>query len=112
MEISGRDFDPQNRYCLSVENTHPLSLIHIRGKLFEKLVISIVSFYLYEHKIISSGQFGFLKNLSTSDCVIKLYPDITIWTNNNLISCCILLDYGKAFDSVNQAIILHNYHYQ
>lgn len=89
-----------------VENTRPISLIHICGKILEKIVNSLITGYLREHELLTTKQFGFVRNRSTTDCVGKLCSDLLVNNNNNELTCCIFLDYAKAFDSVNYDLLL------
>lgn len=62
--------------------------------------------YVYENKIMTPKQFGFVKNRSTSDCITKLVHSLLNNVNNNLITGCVFLDYSKAFDSVAHSTLL------
>lgn len=86
-----------------LEHTRPISLIHIGGKLLEKIVNST---YLKDNKIITDKQFGFVKNKSTTSCIATLCKDVLCAINDNELVCCLFLDYSKAFDSVNHCILL------
>lgn len=88
-------------------NTQPISLIHIGGKLLEKIVNSLVGTYLKNNRIITDRQFGFVKNKSTIACIATLCKDLFYALNNNQLVCCLFLDYSKALDRVNHQIILN-----
>lgn len=93
-----------DRYLL--ENTRPISLIHLCGKILEKVVNSLTQTYLINNKIISDCQFGFVKNRSTTQCIATLSSDLFLNLNLNNITCCLFLDYSKAFDSVNHNLLI------
>lgn len=89
-----------------MENTRPISLIHICGKLLEKIVNSLITTYIINNQIITNQQYGFMKNKSTIGCITSLCQDLFHNINSNNLTCCLFLDYSKAFDSVNHEILL------
>lgn len=89
-----------------MENTRPISLIHICGKIQEKIVNSLIQTYITNNKIISNKQFGFVKNKSTTNCIARLSKDLFHNINNNELTCCVFLDYSKAFDSVSHKLLI------
>lgn len=91
---------------LVMSNTRPISLIHLCGKLLEKVVSSLVNSYITNNNIISDKQFGFVKNRSTISCIATLCSDLFHNLNNNKLSCCVFLDYSKAFDSVSHELLI------
>ena len=74
--------------------------------MFEKLVYSQLSSCFPHIKLLSANQFGFRKNLSTSNAIF----DTLRYIYNNLDSghfvISIILDFAKAFDSVDHKILL------
>ena len=62
--------------------------------------------FLLSHNIIYEHQFGFQKNKSTSLTVLDIYSKLIKSIENKEFSCCILLDFAKAFDTVNHEILL------
>lgn len=90
-----------------VENTRPIPLIHIAGKVLEKIVNELIVYYNTQHEIIFSNQYGFVKGKSTTNCIMALFSDIYKNINNNQLTGCLFLDYAKAFDTVNHEILLN-----
>ena len=71
------------------------------GIICEKLVN-----YLEKHKILYEFQFGFRKGHSTSQAIAEIADNLRNAIDNNLYSCGVFLDFSKAFDTVNHAILL------
>lgn len=90
-----------------VENTRPITLIHIAGKILEKIVNISIDDYNKQFEIISPCQYGFVKGKSTTNCIMALFNDIYKNLNNNLLTGCLFLDYAKAFDTVNHQTLLN-----
>lgn len=93
-----------DRFLMS--NTRPISLIHICGKILEKVVNSLVHTYTLNSNIISDKQYGFTKNKSTTNCINALSSDLFHSINDNKLTCCLFLDYSKAFDSVSHDLLI------
>ena len=62
--------------------------------------------FFISHNIIYEHQFGFQKNKSTSLAVLDIYSKLIKSIENKEFSCCIFLDFAKAFDTVNHEILL------
>ena len=62
--------------------------------------------FFIPHIIIYEHQFGFQKNKSTSLAVLDIYSKLIKSIENKEFSCCIFLDFAKAFDTVNHDILL------
>lgn len=88
------------------ENTRPISLIHICGKVMEKIVNSLIQTYIKDNNIICQNQYGFTKNKSTTNCIASLCSDLFHNLNTNMLTCCVFLDFSKAFDSVSHLLLL------
>ena len=62
--------------------------------------------FLEKQKILYPHQFGFQKQKSTSLAILDLYNKPVETIQNKKSSCCVFLDFTKAFDTVNYKILL------
>ena len=62
--------------------------------------------FIKRFKILYENQYGFQKGLSTELAINSLLYDIIECLENKEVGFCILLDFAKAFDTVNHEILL------
>ena len=67
--------------------------------------------FLTEHKILYLKQFGFRKNITTAHAIINLIDNIINAFDQNKFTCRVI-DFKKAFDTVDHEILLKKlWHY-
>ena len=91
----------------NMNNYIPIALISNLAKIFEKIIHSRILDFTFEHEIISSRQYGFLKGKSTDDAVAELSNFIYENLKNSNPAIVTYLDYSKPFDSINHGILLN-----
>ena len=95
-----------------VSNYRPISILPVVSKVIVRLVYNRLIEFLTKHNILSSSQYGFRKNLSTTMALLDLVDKLTTSIDNNEITIGIFVDLAKAFDTVNHNILLSKlYHY-
>ncbi len=87
-------------------NYRPISLLPIFGKLLEKIIFCRITSFVKKYNILYRRQYGFQKAKSTEHAVIDIQENILNSLEKGETSCCILLDFAKAFDTVNHSILL------
>ena len=85
-----------------IDQYHSLSNI---SKIIEKIVHDRLYFYL-ENNIFYKYQFGFRANHSTNHALTEITEQIRNACDKGLFTCGNYLDLQKAFDTVNQNILL------
>ena len=96
-----KDGDPTD-----VNNLRPISLLPIPGKILEHLIHKQVMSYLDRNHILDENQSGFRKNYSTTSALAAFMDDIYMNVNYSCLTHAIFIDFRKAFDSINHAILL------
>ena len=89
-----------------MNNYRPISLLSIFDKIMEKIMHNRLYHFLEVNNILYSKQFGFRKNNSTMNALIKITEKIIESTDKGKYGCGIFIDLRKAFDTVNHDILL------
>ena len=87
-------------------NYRPISTLSALTQIFEKLICKQLVNYLEKHEILYEFQFGFRKGHSTSQAIAEIADNLCNAIDDNLYSCGVFLDFSKAFDTVNNTILL------
>ena len=94
-----------------VSNYRPISLLPYFNRICEKLMYKRLISFIDENKIIYEHQFGFQKGKSTSQAILDMSTKIVTAIENKELSCCVFLDFAKAFDTVDHHILIKKLDY-
>ena len=98
--------DPLN--CL---NYHPISLLPVFSKIFEKVIYKRMYEYLEKNKLIYNCQFGFKANHSTNHALISMTEKLKTLLDSKHIVAGVYIDLEKAFDTINHEILCDKLNY-
>ena len=87
-------------------NYRPVSLTSHIVKVFERVLKKILIKFLEANLLISSNQHGFRSGRSTLTQLLAHVDDVLTGWCSGLDSDCIYLDYAKAFDKVDHALLI------
>ena len=93
-------------------NYRPISLLPLFSKVLERIMYNRILKFINKHKLLYRCQFGFRKDHSTYMALIILIDKITSALDNGDFTIAVLIDFRKAFDTVDHEILLNKlYHY-
>ena len=93
--------------ALIVSNYRPISLLTSISKILEKIIYSRTVKFLQNKNVLSDSQFGFREKQSTSHAILTFLDKVARATDNHLHTIGVLLDFSKAFDTINHKILLY-----
>ena len=89
-----------------MSNFRPISLSSIPRKILEDIISNSIDNHIEAQDLLSDNQWGFHKNHSTEGLLLHL-TDTWKWAlDKNLKVGVLVIDFRKAFDSVNHTILL------
>ena len=97
---------PKVAIPISPSEYRPISLLPALSKIIEKLANKQIVQYLIKHDLLDPNQSAYKKNHGTQTALLKLCEDIYDAIDDSEITLLILLDFSKAFDTVNHKLLL------
>ena len=97
---------PKDGDLSDINNFRPIAILPIVSKILEHLVQSQTMLYLEENNILDSNHGGFRKNNSTTSTTAAMLDDIYTNINKHQLTYAVFIDFRKAFDSINHAILI------
>ena len=89
-----------------LENYRPISVLNIFSKVYETVIKTRLNEFFDKYNIFYKKQFGFRRNHSTYMPIVSLVDQLTSNSEQNLYTMVTLLDFKKAFDSVDHYTLL------
>ena len=89
-----------------VNNLRPVSLLPLPGKLLEKVIHTRISQHLGQYNLLSENQGGFREKNSTINIIANMTDNIFSAINRKQLTIATFIDFKKAFDTVDNEILL------
>ena len=87
-------------------NYRPISILSILSKILERIMHTRLTSFITKFNILYSSQYGFRPGHSTADALLEVTEAIRTSLNNKKQPLSIMLDFRKAFDTVNHKMLL------
>lgn len=92
---------PKNDNPTELSQFRPISILPTLSKVLERIVADQLNKYLISKSLLPSIQSGFRANHSTTTALAHIADDIFRANDRKCNTCLILLDFSKAFDTLN-----------
>nr|CAI5832947.1 unnamed protein product [Callosobruchus analis] len=102
---------PKNNNPCDYSDLRPISILTTLPKVFEMLLQDQIKVFVQQRNIITSVQSGFRAHHSTVTALAHITDDIIKSIDKKLCVCLVLLDYSKAFDTLDHAILCSKLRY-
>lgn len=96
---------PKKGNVNSVKDLRPISILPCLSKVLEKVVHAQVSKYIEINNILPVYQSGFRKGHSTTTALSNVVSDFLEAQDKGQGTILVLLDFSRAFDSINRALL-------
>lgn len=88
-----------------ISHFRPISILPTLSKILEKVVHEQLSLFLAKNNILPSTQSGFRPHHSTNTALLDVTDNIFRAYDKHENTCLVLLDYSKAFDTIDHTIL-------
>ena len=89
-----------------VNNYRPISVLNSLSKIYEKIIYRRISEFIVTHNILSTRQFGFRKEHSTSLALVSFMDKLTELIDKGLLVASLFIDLSKAFDTIDHSVLI------
>ena len=97
---------PKVSHPLQETDYRPISLLCTLSKIIEKLAAFQINSYLEKHNLFDPNQSAYKKYFGCNTALLKITDDIMDAIDDSEITLLILLDFSKAFDTINHRLLL------
>ena len=91
---------------IKIKDYRPISVLPVLSKVFERVILAQLCKFIEDKALYHQTQSGFRKGHSTSTLLVKLRDDIKKAMAKSEVTLSILIDYSKAFDTIDHSSLL------
>jgi hypothetical protein len=102
---------PKKQHASNLRDLRPISILPLLSKVLEKVVCIQLTDYLESNQILPSKQSGFRKSRSTATALLDVVDNILAAQDVGQGSILVLLDFSRAFDTINTSLLLSKLSY-
>ena len=97
---------PKNNSPSNPNEFRPISILPTLSKALERIVHKQLTNYLNQHSLLDDYQSGFRTGHNTTTALIKINEDIREASDQRKLTILTLLDFSKAFDTLNIDLLI------
>lgn len=97
---------PKKNTQSCISNLRPISLLSCLGKILETIMTERISFTLEENSLLDDKQFGFRKQKSVEQGLLRFQRSLEEGLSHSKVIYCCSLDVKSAFDMVSHQILV------
>ena len=97
---------PKTDNPTSIKDYRPISVFSVLSKVYERVILNQLCSFIETQNLYNINQSGFRKGHSTNMLLLKLRDDIRTAMNRSEVTLSVLIDYSKAFDTIDHRILL------
>ena len=89
-----------------LKDYRPISILPVLSKVYERVILYQLCDFIEKNAVYRPNQSGFRKGHTTTTLLLKLRDDIFKAMNTSEVTLSILIDYSKAFDTIDHGTLL------
>ena len=89
-----------------IKDYRPILVLSVLSKVYERVILDQLCSFVETLNLYNTNQSGFRKGHSTNTLLLKLRDDIRTAMSRSEVTSSILIDYSKAFDTIDHCILL------
>lgn len=102
---------PKKRDPVEYNDLRPISILPVLSKLLEKIMYAQIIIHVNKYNVLPSYQSGFRTKHSCATALLTILDDILEATDRGESTALILIDYSKAFDTINHHLLFAILHF-